>query len=220
MRPMDKEEDRAWIEMSKDLHRFLDMDENVADSIASDLIDQGWRKRIPKATQLVREAEEQRARADAAEARASEAEADAERLWDLLARVRRGLADIAEDIRSEPEPVVSKGPAFVTFEGQSTGTTWNTSRSYSDQVANPPMPVGKVTPKYTVGRTESYFRDLGFPDSGIFRLTDTGMPPVQETPGLCNNNGGQGIGAGHVCMCNMKPGHDGRHGCSCGATWL
>lgn len=40
---------------------------------------------------------------------------------------------------------------------------------------------------------------------------------------ICGANGGQGIGAGHVCVCNAPKGHPpiyGRgHGCSCGAIW-
>lgn len=48
----------------------------------------------------------------------------------------------------------------------------------------------------------------------------------QHLPELCNNYGGQGIGAGHVCLCNRHAGHgafyfgDPRsHGCECGAMW-
>lgn len=39
----------------------------------------------------------------------------------------------------------------------------------------------------------------------------------------CNADGGQGIGAGHVCKCNAPAGHEPiygvGHGCSCGAVW-
>lgn len=35
----------------------------------------------------------------------------------------------------------------------------------------------------------------------------------------CNDDGGRGIGAGHVCHCLMLAGHAGRHGCHCGAMW-
>ena len=37
----------------------------------------------------------------------------------------------------------------------------------------------------------------------------------------CGNNGGQGIGAGHVCICVRAKHPPGKllHGCSCGATW-
>lgn len=43
----------------------------------------------------------------------------------------------------------------------------------------------------------------------------------------CNNDGGRGIGAGHVCRCVREKGHTTRiyqadprtHGCSCGALW-
>jgi len=39
----------------------------------------------------------------------------------------------------------------------------------------------------------------------------------------CDDNGGQGIGAGHVCKCVRTAGHpndsDRPHGCVCGALW-
>ena len=39
----------------------------------------------------------------------------------------------------------------------------------------------------------------------------------------CGHNGGQGIGAGHVCLCVREKGHpldsDRPHGCSCMALW-
>jgi hypothetical protein len=39
----------------------------------------------------------------------------------------------------------------------------------------------------------------------------------------CGHNGGQGIGAGHVCTCVRLKGHafdsNRPHGCSCGALW-
>lgn len=39
----------------------------------------------------------------------------------------------------------------------------------------------------------------------------------------CGHDGGQGIGAGHVCRCTRKRGHaldsERPHGCSCGAMW-
>jgi hypothetical protein len=39
----------------------------------------------------------------------------------------------------------------------------------------------------------------------------------------CNHSGGQGIGAGHVCLCVREAGHpldsDRPHGCSCMALW-
>lgn len=42
-------------------------------------------------------------------------------------------------------------------------------------------------------------------------------------PERCGNNGGQGIGAGHVCICTGTKGHEPfmgvGHGCSCGALW-
>jgi hypothetical protein len=42
-------------------------------------------------------------------------------------------------------------------------------------------------------------------------------------PPRCDNNGGQGIGAGHVCRCIRETGHpddsDRPHGCPCGAVW-
>lgn len=46
------------------------------------------------------------------------------------------------------------------------------------------------------------------------------MPTVER----CSHNGGQGIGAGHVCLCVRGKGHDltdspRPHGCSCGAIW-
>lgn len=43
--------------------------------------------------------------------------------------------------------------------------------------------------------------------------------PVSRDNRLCRNDGGVGIGAGHSCSCNELEGHDGNHGCSCGATW-
>jgi hypothetical protein len=40
---------------------------------------------------------------------------------------------------------------------------------------------------------------------------------------LCDDDGGRGIGAGHVCRCVRKDGHpidsDRPHGCTCGALW-
>lgn len=44
-------------------------------------------------------------------------------------------------------------------------------------------------------------------------------------PGRCNDDGGVGIGAGHICRCTRELGHpmtdhSGRaHGCTCGALW-
>lgn len=39
----------------------------------------------------------------------------------------------------------------------------------------------------------------------------------------CGDDGGQGIGAGHVCRCVAKAGHKPiygeYHGCECGALW-
>jgi len=43
------------------------------------------------------------------------------------------------------------------------------------------------------------------------------------TEEVCGDDGGQGIGAGHVCKCVGKKGHEPYygvgHGCSCGALW-
>jgi hypothetical protein len=43
------------------------------------------------------------------------------------------------------------------------------------------------------------------------------------TAETCGHDGGQGIGAGHVCKCVGKKGHEPfygvGHGCSCGALW-
>jgi hypothetical protein len=40
---------------------------------------------------------------------------------------------------------------------------------------------------------------------------------------LCGANGGTGIGAGHVCICAGRKGHEPYHGvghgCKCGALW-
>ena len=39
----------------------------------------------------------------------------------------------------------------------------------------------------------------------------------------CNDDGGQGVGAGHVCRCVRPAGHsldaERPHGCPCGAPW-
>jgi len=35
----------------------------------------------------------------------------------------------------------------------------------------------------------------------------------------CANNGGAAIGAGHDCICVDEKGHNGNHGCECGALW-
>ena len=35
----------------------------------------------------------------------------------------------------------------------------------------------------------------------------------------CGASGGTGIGAGHECICVCAEGHEGRHGCGCGAMW-
>ncbi len=46
-----------------------------------------------------------------------------------------------------------------------------------------------------------------------------------DRPRRCGNDGGVGIGAGHVCRCVREAGHsmtdyNGRaHGCTCGALW-
>jgi len=46
---------------------------------------------------------------------------------------------------------------------------------------------------------------------------------VSVRPGQCGHNGGQGIGAGHVCECVRAAGHpldsDRPHGCTCMALW-
>jgi hypothetical protein len=45
----------------------------------------------------------------------------------------------------------------------------------------------------------------------------------EPAQGICGNNGGVGIGAGHTCQCTRKTGHprdsERPHGCSCGAMW-
>lgn len=62
--------------------------------------------------------------------------------------------------------------------------------------------------------------DLGWDDD------EEEYPPVSGTPdrgGSCGGSGGQGIGAGHVCVCIRPAGHpldsDRPHGCECGALW-
>ena len=41
--------------------------------------------------------------------------------------------------------------------------------------------------------------------------------------GCCGDDGGRGIGAGHICRCTATLGHEpiygAYHGCECGALW-
>lgn len=45
----------------------------------------------------------------------------------------------------------------------------------------------------------------------------------ERRAGACNDDGGIGIGSGHVCRCIRKADHpldsDRPHGCTCGALW-
>lgn len=45
------------------------------------------------------------------------------------------------------------------------------------------------------------------------------MTHSAENGARCQSDGGISVPGNHRCECRMRPGHEGRHGCHCGAMW-
>lgn len=136
------DEVRAREQIHEDFMKYVTKQPRIVmASFLAALIDQGWRKRIPKASQLVRERDEQQVRADKAEQERDEALDAYEQLLNLHQQMGTHLYEAQRILDREPPVVLaaghlvnSRGSRSFTFEGTQTDSTWDVSNSSKPQI--------------------------------------------------------------------------------------